>query len=629
MILCRTLGPVELSIHGSPAPAELLWRKPFALLVYLARSPALTRNREHLVGLLWSDSPEGAARHSLNEALRVLRRGLGDSALSTTAQQVRLTAGAVTLDTELLDQRMEAKDWAGAEGLIAGEFLEGFALPDAQEFQHWLDAERLAWTRRASEALTQRAQELLATGTIGAAIDVADRGLGLDRFAEPLLRVLLRALALDDNRAAALQRFDAFQKSMTEELSAAPEPETRELVERIRRGSHRPRPITAEGEAVPPLVGRGAQMQLILGEWEASRSRRRAALVMIQGESGIGKTHLLDEMRSHFELDGAAVLAVRAVDSEQQQAESVILGLARGGLLTLKGIRAARPDALASFAAADPQWRETYGHITAKPLPIARALVEVLQVGLEEQPAVLVVDDAQWADPESLEALDLVLRDLARCPLLVIVAATAEPARAELDALHSSIGGDIPGASVALNTLTSTDLRTLARWWFPTYTDTALERVSRRIATDSAGIPLLAAELFRAVAAGLDLAGTAQTWPSPFRTLDHSLPTDLPGAVTAAIRVRFRRLSQPAQQVTGYASVLDGRFDAELMGRLLDQPASALVPALDELEWSRWLVSDARGYTFAARLMKDVVAQDMLTEGQRRRIREKINEGLP
>ena len=78
MILCRSLGPVELSIHGSPAPAELLWRNPFALLVYLARSPAQTRTREHLVGLLWSDSPEPAARHSLNEALRTLRRVAGE-----------------------------------------------------------------------------------------------------------------------------------------------------------------------------------------------------------------------------------------------------------------------------------------------------------------------------------------------------------------------------------------------------------------------------------------------------------------------------------------------------------------------------------------------------------------------
>ena len=53
MIQCRTLGSIEVSVDGSPAPPELLWRKHLALLVYLARSPRQTRSREHLIGMLW------------------------------------------------------------------------------------------------------------------------------------------------------------------------------------------------------------------------------------------------------------------------------------------------------------------------------------------------------------------------------------------------------------------------------------------------------------------------------------------------------------------------------------------------------------------------------------------------
>ena len=75
VILCHTLGPVEVTLDGGPAPAELLWRKNLALLIYLARSPRRTRSRDHLVGLLWGDRGETAARHSLSEALRVIRRG--------------------------------------------------------------------------------------------------------------------------------------------------------------------------------------------------------------------------------------------------------------------------------------------------------------------------------------------------------------------------------------------------------------------------------------------------------------------------------------------------------------------------------------------------------------------------
>src|SRR6185312_2024037 len=71
MIVCRTLGPPELTLGGAIAPAELTWRKHLALLVYLARSPR-GRTREHLAGLLWADRPESSARHSLNVALHAV-----------------------------------------------------------------------------------------------------------------------------------------------------------------------------------------------------------------------------------------------------------------------------------------------------------------------------------------------------------------------------------------------------------------------------------------------------------------------------------------------------------------------------------------------------------------------------
>src|SRR5437016_5985507 len=94
----RVLGPARVTGDGAAAPPELRWRKHLARLVYLARSPRKSRTREHLVGLLWSDRDEKQARHSLSEALRVLRQVLGDAALQADVDQVRLAADGVTLE---------------------------------------------------------------------------------------------------------------------------------------------------------------------------------------------------------------------------------------------------------------------------------------------------------------------------------------------------------------------------------------------------------------------------------------------------------------------------------------------------------------------------------------------------
>ena len=90
----------------------------------------------------------------------------------------------------------------------------------------------------------------------------------------------------------------------------------------------------------------------------------------------------------------------------------------------------------------------------------------------------------------------------------------------------------------------------------PGYEPVAIDRVTRRVATDSAGMPLLAVELLRAVALGLDLGTISEAWPEPLRTLDQTLPGELPDAVVAAIRIGFRRLSPSAQRVLAAAAVL-------------------------------------------------------------------------
>src|SRR3989442_7919555 len=152
MIFCRTLGPVAVSVDGGSAPPELLWGKNLALLVSLARSPRRARAREPLIGLLWGDKREGAARHSLNEAVRVLRRHAGEGGVETEAGQVRLVAGAVELDTDRLDTLLAAKDYRSAVALVAGGVFLRLARFRASAVRGLVTAAGTALWRRARGA---------------------------------------------------------------------------------------------------------------------------------------------------------------------------------------------------------------------------------------------------------------------------------------------------------------------------------------------------------------------------------------------------------------------------------------------------------------------------------------------
>ena len=631
MIVCRTLGPLEVIVDGIPAPPELLWRKHVALLVYLARSPRRARSRDHLIGLLWADRTDASARHSLSEALRVVRRHAGQEAVEVTVGHVGLADGAVELDVDQLEVKSAAGEWAAAAELVAGEFLEGFAVPDASAFEDWLAAERELWRRRSVDVLGRCAEGLARGGRAQEAAAVAARALTIEPTSEPALRAALRCLALAGDRAGALDLFDRFEARLAE-VGIAPGVETRAMVERVRRERGRQPDGPAESAddhavARPPLAGRAEELARLLDG--AARSARlcRPVLLLLEGEPGIGKSRLLDEMLALLRLDGASVAAARAVEGDRTDAWSGVLALARGGLMDAPGVGAAPPAALAAFASALPEWAERFrGAASNGEAGLGRALAEAVRAAAAEQPVVLAVDDAQWLDPDSALALGTALRDLAAVPVTLVLATAPDPQRPELDELRSRIGRDLDGAAVRLRRLDRATLRTLAERMLPGYDPLALDRVVRRVATDSAGLPLLAVELLRAVALGLDLGQISGAWPEPLRTLDQSLPGELPDAVVAAIRIAFRRLTPPAQRVLVAVAALGDLSPPPVLEHVLTMDGAELGRALDELEWNRWLVSEPRGYSFVARIVRRVVERDMLTPGQRRRIREAVGK---
>ena len=628
MISGQTLGRVELSVDGAPAPPELLWRKHLALLIYLARSPR-SRSRDHLVALLWPEKPETAARHSLTAAISLFRRYLGETSVITEAGRLRLAPQTVSLDLERFESLAGTGAWEQAAAMVGGEFLEGFSIPTAPGFDDWLDQERTAVRKRSIEVLINHSEQLIRWGRAPDAAPVAARALALDPTSELALHSLMKSLMLAGDRAGALEQFEKFSGRLRDELGTAPSTETRTLAERIRQErSIRPQTMGRRKEDSGlvrfTLVGREAELSQLVETAQAAQVNRHAAALLIEGDSGSGKTRLSEELLSRLRLDGVAIAAVRAVEADQDDEWGGVFALARSGLVNVPGVAAAHPSALAAFVERLSEWQDRFGSVrqNGMPFPPGRALSEVLRAATDEQPVAVAVDDAHWLDHASLLALIAMLRDLASAPLLVILAADAHPGRAELDELRTHLGRDLFGKAVLLSNLDGDGLRSLAQLMLPRYGSEEIERVVRRVALDSAGLPLLAVELFQAIAQGMDLQGSAGAWPQPLRTLDQTLPGDLPDVVVAAIRIGFRRLSPGAQQVLSQAAVLGDRISPDLLSHIAGMSVEELTPILDELEWHRWLVSETRGYSFLARVVRQVVEQDMLTPGQRLRVME-------
>src|SRR5437660_5190929 len=161
------LPPLELQcfgvptarLAGGPAPPEVLRRKHLALLVYLALSPDRRRTRAHLVGVLWPETGDAQARHSLNEAIRRLRAHLGESRLASDGDSIVLRDDGLEVDALRFAALLERSP-ADAARLARGHSAAEPALV-GQERAH-----REAFTLVA-EALQRGPQTLLITGDAG------------------------------------------------------------------------------------------------------------------------------------------------------------------------------------------------------------------------------------------------------------------------------------------------------------------------------------------------------------------------------------------------------------------------------------------------------------------------------
>ncbi|MBX0327345.1 tetratricopeptide repeat protein [Oscillochloris sp. ZM17-4] len=304
-----------LSINLLGSPAVMLDEAPVrgfvsgkaaALLYYLAAT-GRPHARESLAGLLWPDAPRDRAGRNLRDVLSNLRRLVGPW-LEIGRQSVALSADAgVAVDCRLFERAilagertLSASDGAAhlraAVGRYGGEFLAGFALADAPEFDTWATAERERLRQLAMGALLRLASHAGHQGEYLEGADLLARLLALDPTREEAHRQLMLLLALDGQRGAALAQYAACQRILREELGVDPDEATEALHRRIldgelvieRAAPAQHRPISTIPAPLTTLLGRDAEAAQALACLGAPGCR----LLSIIGPGGVGKTCL-------------------------------------------------------------------------------------------------------------------------------------------------------------------------------------------------------------------------------------------------------------------------------------------------------------------------------------------------
>jgi DNA-binding SARP family transcriptional activator len=256
MYRLRLLGGAVLEDEDGAVSGPASRPRPLALLALLATSPARTLSRGKLVGLLWPESPERAARNRLNTYVHQVRSELGEGALASVGGDLRMNDEIVACDVGAFEAALEAGDPERAVEIYAGPFLDGFQLSGSAAFEKRVDRERSRLRRAYLEALEDLAAEAERTGDREAAVRWWTERAREDPLDSRVVRRRMEALTAADNRPAALRAGREHARRLEEEFGTRPGEEVRELARRIREGE-----AVAGSAAIGTADGRDADAE--------------------------------------------------------------------------------------------------------------------------------------------------------------------------------------------------------------------------------------------------------------------------------------------------------------------------------------------------------------------------------
>jgi DNA-binding SARP family transcriptional activator len=617
----RLLGAPDVQVAGSPL--VLNNQKARALLFYLAAT-GRPHTRDHLAALLWSESSDSDARHSLRSDLyrlrQALRQGGADKALSGDGESIVLRPAEYKCDVIRFRQLVaEASEGSLSEAaaLYRGSLLEGFTLGDAPLFDEWFRLEESALSRTYLQVLDQLAARAESRQAWPDAISYVQQIVQLDPLSEDAQQRLINLHVRRHAIGSALRQYQQFEAVLKQELGIAPSAETRALIDEALRRRHAAPPDTAVAlhastrpSPIHPFVGRDqllARLQAISHDPLAGRG----VTVLVQGEAGIGKTRLVNELADRLSHESPRWVILRGSCSPFDDL------LSYGPFL----------EAFQNAAAGDLTGLLTEPHASA-PDTRGRFFYQVLQALralAQNGPLVLAIDDLQWANSSTLNLFGFLATRLRHMPVMLVgtvQSADAIPALQRLITLGRRHG------ELQLLTLTSLALPAVEAWLQAVgLSATSIATLVDWLHDRSSGSPFVIGEILSQLHAEGILVPAGEGWRlEAGRWLRWRATFTLPETAHDLVAWRLASLSPIAHRVLDVLAVAGRPLPFALLGDLPDLHDDQLITALDDLVSRRLVVeSDPEAYALPHHLLRETLLH-RLSHIRRRMIHRQLAE---
>jgi DNA-binding SARP family transcriptional activator len=625
MLHLSVLGEQDISGGGSGVRTHS--SRTAALVAFLVAHAGSPQARQRIAGLFWPESTDAQALTNLRRELHYLRQILGDepSLVVTSRELCWRDTKTCQVDLRVFQIERQAAVAAGAAG-DDGEVLAHGAAALAQykgdllpgQYEDWLLEARSQLDRQCADMCDLLGAARARTGDLTGAAAAARRRIQLQPLEEAGYRALMLFQGDLGDRAGAVSTYHHCASVLERELGVIPGPATRQAFHRLMAegepaGAGRPaaQPAVARsGRAAAQLVGRARELSELQELWRAAAAGR-PSLALVSGGAGVGKTRIVAEISALARTHGAVVASSQCFGTSGRLALAPVADWLRS------------PAIQAATAALDPAWRAEVGRL----LPadgrgergadsrtmadawqrhrffegLARALMAV------GRPLLLVLDNLQWCDLETLTFVTFLLGLAPDTPVLVAGTLRDDTLDSDRELADWTIRMRATGrlTELPVSPLGAADTARLA------------EAVSGRplpardaglLQATTGGFPLFVIE---AVRGQVDFGGSARPG----------------GDLMAVLQGRLEQSTAAAREVACLASAVGTNFTLDLLAEASDLGADVVVAAVDEL-WRSRIVREFRdGYDFSHDLLREA-AYAQVSPPQRWLLHRRVAQAL-
>lgn len=604
----RLLGAVDVILDGrrlrafdSPRLQRLL------ALIALRREH---QNRSQLAFTLWPESSEHQARTNLRKLLHEFRQALPETGVFAEIgpKTVRwLPSELNEVDVLSFREANASGDFEGASRIYKGDLLPSC-------YDDWVLAERAALSDAALTVHRQLASAAFERGDHLLAIRHAEAASNLEFTDETAIRIGLQAHRAIGDRTGAVRTFRRYADNLRRELAIDPAADLTALFKEICVDPSDPEHPPATRANVPGatrLVGRELEWRTLIEAFETV-SAGRSHLVLLTGEPGIGKSRLAKEFSRHVRAKGGEVAAARAYEAAGRLPWGPVIDLLRSTSIERR-LRELDKVWIAELARLLP---ELDGAVPQHPNGgrggVARRhrLFDAIcaAVAANERSRMLIIDDLQWCDTETIEFIGYLLRSNPQSPILIVGTVRWE----ELGDRHP-----LPGMVEALRRDQSVTVVTIDPLDKASTTVLAVElqggdeiapELAARLWNETEGNPLFIVETVR--------GGISADCKQGFLT-----PT-----MRSVLHTRLDQLTDDARKLAEAAAIYGRSFPIRTLEAVMGFDKS-VTDQFDELWRRRILIDRGHGYDFSHDKLREVLIE-LINPARRRQLHRMIAEVL-